>query len=95
MGFPEDQTRHLSSLERILFKTVQKIVFQPLHLFMTLDDDLFGTRATENQVKNLSSRKADRQGHVADVVFDEPRCLVLTDTGDTIPPYGRKPIRWC
>lgn len=37
---------------------------------MTLDDDLFETRAVENQAKNLSNRKADREVHTTDVVED-------------------------
>ena len=37
----------------------------------TLDDDLYGTRAVENQVKTLSARKVDREGHTADVIADE------------------------
>jgi hypothetical protein len=32
---------------------------------LTLDDDLYGTRASDNQVKKLSCRKADKEGHCA------------------------------
>ena len=44
---------------------------------MTLDDDLFGTRARDNQVKKLSNRKADKEGHCADVVSDAIFRIVL------------------
>lgn len=39
---------------------------------MTLDDELFGTRTGDNQLKTLSNRKAvaDKEGHMADVVCD-------------------------
>lgn len=37
---------------------------------MTSDDDLFGTRSTHNQLKKLSSRRSDREGIVAYVIFD-------------------------
>lgn len=35
-----------------------------------LEDDLVGTLAQDNQVKTLSARKTDREGHLADVVAD-------------------------
>lgn len=44
--------------------------FIPNFLFSRLDDDLYGTRAKDNQVKTLSSRKADEEGHVADAIAD-------------------------
>ena len=47
-----------------------KIFFSPTHTLATLDDDLYGTRATDNQVKTLSNRKSDREGHAADTIAD-------------------------
>ena len=41
-----------------------------MYTFKTLDDDLYGTRARDNQVKKLSARKADREGHTADAFAD-------------------------
>lgn len=62
-----DQTRQLGEFE---FRQSRKVFFVPLYLLATLDDDLFGTRAADNQVKMLSSRKADREGHSADALAD-------------------------
>jgi hypothetical protein len=42
----------------------------PSHTYATLDDDLFGARTTDNQVKTLSARKADSEGHCADAIAD-------------------------
>lgn len=60
-----DQTRQLSEFENLAFRWTRK-VFSTLSLLATLDDDLFGTRAAENQVRTLSNRKADKEGHSAD-----------------------------
>lgn len=42
---------------------------------VTLDDDLYGTQAKDNQVKTLSSRKAEKEGNsdvvICDVVFQK------------------------
>lgn len=35
---------------------------------VTLDDDLFSTRAMNSQVNTISNRKADNEGHSADAV---------------------------
>lgn len=37
---------------------------------MTLDGDVADTRARENQLKELSARKEDKEGHLADVLAD-------------------------
>lgn len=44
------------------------LYFSPFQLLATLDDDLIRTRAADNQVKILSRRKADREGHADDVL---------------------------
>ena len=46
------------------------VFINPVHTLATLDDDLCGTRAGDNQVKSLSIRKADREGHTADAIVD-------------------------
>lgn len=65
-----DQTPNLTEFEQTAFKDTKDIFLHVVHLFLTLDDDLFGTRAADNQVKLLSSRKADKEGHSADAVAD-------------------------
>jgi hypothetical protein len=65
-----DQSSLLSEFEKASFGTSCKIFLTPNHTFATLDDDLYGTRAVDNQVKTLSSRKADREGHCADALAD-------------------------
>ena len=42
----------------------------PVHTLATLDDDLYGTRAGDNQVKSINSRKADQERHTADSIAD-------------------------
>lgn len=39
-------------------------------MFATLDDDLFGTWSVNNQVQTIYKRKADRDGHIANVFAD-------------------------
>lgn len=65
-----DFTPQLRTFEEALFRKSLKIFGVFGFLSMTLDDELFGTRANDNQVKTLSNRKADKEGHTADVVCD-------------------------
>jgi hypothetical protein len=58
-----DQSSLLGEFDKASFRSSCKVFLAPNHTFATLDDDLCGTRAAENQVKTLSSRKADREGH--------------------------------
>jgi hypothetical protein len=37
---------------------------------ITLDDESFGCRAKDNQVKKLNPRKADKEGYACDVIAD-------------------------
>lgn len=54
--------------ERACFRMTCKVFVNPIHTFSTLDDNLYGTRANDNQVKSVSQRKADRDGHSADSI---------------------------
>lgn len=65
-----DDTVFLSTFEKTSFAATCKLFFNPRYLFATLDDDLYGTRAMDNQVKTLSARKADKEGHTADALAD-------------------------
>ena len=65
-----DQTPYITQFERTAFRDTCKVFFTPMYMFATLDDDLYGTRAIDNQVKSLSYRKADGEGHLADAVAD-------------------------
>lgn len=38
--------------------------------YVTLDDDLYGTRSKGNQVKPLSIHKAEKEGHSVNVICD-------------------------
>ena len=55
-----DPTRNCSEFELRAFKTVRYVFVHSLYSFLTLDDDLFGTRAADNPVKMLSQRKAEK-----------------------------------
>lgn len=72
-----DFTPNLIELETLCFRETRRVYMNSSHMFATLDDDLFGTRANDNQVKSLSSRKADREGHSADAVADALTRIVL------------------
>lgn len=65
-----DQTQLLTQFERAAYRTTCKMFVSPTHTLATLDDDLYGTRPSDNQVKTISSRKADREGHTADAIAD-------------------------
>lgn len=39
-------------------------------IFFTIDDDLYGTRAADNQVKTLGHRKAVAERHAEDFIAD-------------------------
>lgn len=51
------------NLEHFVFKDSRDIFMHIFNIFLILDDDLFGTCVSENQVKRLSSRKTDWKGH--------------------------------
>ena len=59
----------LAQFEKVAFKT-SKVFLSPFYTFATLDDDLYGTRSSDNQVKTHSLRKADPEGHTADALCD-------------------------
>lgn len=63
-----DWTPNFSEFVSVVVKDTKHIFLHPLHLTLTLDNKLFGTRTTDNQVKTISCRKADRKGHYADTV---------------------------
>ena len=69
-GGQRDQTTFLSALEQGALEMSARIFFCHSFTLATLDDDVYGTRAVENQVKTLSARKADREGHTAEVMAD-------------------------
>jgi hypothetical protein len=69
-SFSRDQTQSLSDFKKAAFRTSCRLFLTPNHTYATLDDDLYGTRAADNQVKSLSARKADREGHCADAFAD-------------------------
>lgn len=41
-----------------------------MDIFAKLDDEVFRTRAVDNQVKTISARKADKEGYMAVVLAD-------------------------
>ena len=65
-----DQTCQLDDFEASLFKNLQKIFVSPENMVATLDDETYGCRAKDNQVKTLNNRKADTEGYCGDVLAD-------------------------
>ena len=60
----------IEQFEKSSYRMSCRVFFVSDHSMITLDDDLYGTRANDCQVKTLSARKADREGHCAIVVAD-------------------------
>ena len=63
--------------EQAAFRMTSKVSLRSIRTFVTSDDDLHGTRASDNQVKSLSLRKADREGHSADAIADALLRIIL------------------
>lgn len=72
-----DQTHQLGKFEQLSFRDTKKLLFVPLYLLATLDDDLYATRANDNQVKLMSARKVDKEGNSADAVANALFCFLL------------------
>lgn len=53
-----DQTAKLEQFEQTSFRLSSSMFLHCSESMLTLDDDLYGTRAKDNQVKTLSHRKA-------------------------------------
>jgi hypothetical protein len=66
----QDQTLRLGEFKNPALYMSFKVFLTPLYTLATLDDDLYGTRSSDNQVKMPSSRKADKEGHCADSLAD-------------------------
>lgn len=64
-----------------------QVFFFPAVQTVTPDGDLVGTPARDNHVKYLSPRKAQREGHMADVISDAlynvfvPQVVILHGVG--------------
>lgn len=77
-GFPtssswaaqNEKTQLLTPFETVSFEVSLRLFFIPQYEIISLDDDLFGTRAYYIQLKTLSARKSYEAGHTADVVSD-------------------------
>lgn len=63
-----DQRQYLSLFGSSAFRMTTKVFLTPAHTFATLYDDLYGSKASENQVKTLNARNVDREGHTADAI---------------------------
>lgn len=60
----------LDDFELTAYRKSCKVFLSLSDTFTTLDDDLYGTRAHDNQVKTISVRKADKEGHTVDAIAD-------------------------
>ena len=72
-----DKTNQMFEFETLTSEGPER-VFAQLRLAVTVDDDLFGTRAVDNQVKMISSRKVDEERHSADLKEDALFIFVLS-----------------
>ncbi len=64
-----DQTVRLTEFETVLLRRTRQ-VFLSSTMKASLDDESYGCRASDNQVKKLNPRKSDSEGYSADVVCD-------------------------
>lgn len=58
MGCSKDQTQFIVEYEKLAFQASRIVFFNPSPLLNKLEDELYGTRADENQLKIFSVRKA-------------------------------------
>lgn len=65
-----DQTVPLSVFEMAAYSMSCRVFLSPSYTFATLDDDLYSIRASDNQVKTISARKTDKEGHYIDAIAD-------------------------
>ena len=65
-----DQTSQLTEFERLIFQDVQASFIDSDYQLGTIDDEVFGCRSQDLQVKKLNDSKADGEGWGADVVAD-------------------------
>lgn len=72
-----DKTKSLKEFEKISFREMQEVVMSLSYIFTTPDDDVFGTRAADNQVKYLFTRKKDREGLEWGALADASYRIVL------------------
>lgn len=55
------QKPHLAEFKRVAFKETKRVFLHVLNLMRTLNDERFGTRAANNQVKILRNIKEDTE----------------------------------
>lgn len=65
-----DKTPLIGDFERTAFNTSKRLFYIPSVQFLTLDDELMGTRSQQNPVTYISIMKADLEGQSADVISD-------------------------
>jgi hypothetical protein len=69
-----DPTPMIGEFESTAFRTSLKVFCTQTFTVATLDDDMYGSRAADNQFKKLSSRKSDKDGHCGDSLADSIFC---------------------
>ena len=72
-----DHTVQLGGFEQAAFQLSCRMFLNSPHTILTLDDDLYGTRASDKQAKVVSSRKAHKERHFADSLADPFSRLTL------------------
>lgn len=65
-----DDTQRLDMFENSAYEMTINFFLAPSHSFLTVDDDLYGSRSRDVPVKNFSTRKADKEGQSADAICD-------------------------
>lgn len=63
--------------ETATFMSSRNVFLRSPNFILTLDDDLFRTRAVDNPVKNSGTRKSDKEGHAADSVANSLSGVIL------------------
>lgn len=57
--------QRLDGFEKVSYKMTRTLFLGPAQVLVTIDDDLYKSCACDNQVKTMSSRKADKEGYCA------------------------------
>lgn len=65
-----DEKQRNGAFEKAAYEMSRTICLSPTQSLLTLDDDLYGMRSRDNQMKMLSARKADKEGYITETVCD-------------------------
>lgn len=63
-----DLIKSLRDLDHKYLAFTKWLFYIPSGQFFKIDDELIGTWSKENSVNSIAAQKADREGHISDIV---------------------------